>query len=558
MLLRIAVAGAPLLALAIVSCGNNGSTSSLVGGDGPDATASSSGGSGSSSGTASSSSSGSGSTSSSGGGGGDAGNDAGVQIGASVLQFHNHVNRDGFFVDAAITKASAATVHRDTSFSGTIQGNVYASPLYVENGPKGKGALYVATESNDVYALDEATGAPVWHQNMGKAPSNTGAGCGNISPIGITGTPAIDLATRLIVFDSASADANDAIATHTIHALSIDDGTEKWKVDVSTLTDGNGSTFSPQPQNQRGAVLIVGGVAYVVFGGHYGDCGSYHGWVVGVPLATGTGARAWATRAPGAGIWGCGGAASDGTGIFVTTGNATSTQTSWAETEGVFRLQPGPVFSGQSADEFAPANWSYLDKNDIDMSGSGPLVIDAPSMQPSALVMAQGKDGNLYLLDRSNLGGVGATPLGKLNVLSGEISNGGAWATVSGTTYVVVRPNQGGTGVGCPNGTSGDLVAVKLDPAAPQKMSVAWCADAQGEGSPIVTTSDGTNDALVWAAGAENSNQLHAWDLLTGQLVFTGGGSGDKIPNVRHFTTPIVAHGRIFVGADGVLYALKP
>jgi hypothetical protein len=395
--------------------------------------------------------------------------------------------------------------------------------------------------------------------SVGKAATGTGAGCGNISPIGITGTPAIDLATRLIVFDAATDDGAGGIATHTIHALSIDDGSEKWKVDVSTLKDQTGLAFSPKPQNERGAVLIVDGTAYVVFGGHYGDCGDYHGWVIGVPLS-GTGAKAWATKVRGAGIWGPGGAASDGQSVFVTTGNGIGgSGTSWAESEGVFRLDPGPSFTSQTADYFAPNNWSSLDGADIDMSGSGPLVIDSPTMTPSALVMAQGKDGNLYLLDRSNLGGVAAANaganVGTLAVLSGEITNAGAWANVGGTTYVVVRPNGGGSGVNCPNGTSGELVAVKLDPAAPQKMSVAWCADGQGEGSPIITTSDGNSDALVWTAGAQSSDRLHAWDLATGALVFSGGAATDAIPNVRRFTTPIVVHGRVFVGGDKKLYA---
>jgi outer membrane protein assembly factor BamB len=476
-----------------------------------------------------------------------------------VTHFHNHINRDGFFVDAAITKASAATVHRDTSFAGTITGNSYASPLYVENGPGGKGAFYVATESNNVYALDETTGKPLWQKTIGTPAGSTGAGCGNINPIGITGTPAIDLATRLIIFNAATASSGGgAIVTHTIRALSIDDGTEKWSVDVSKLTDGHGTTFSPQPQNQRGAVLIVNGVAYVVYGGHYGDCGTYHGWVVGVPIATGTGAKAWATQSEGAGIWGCGGAASDGSSVFVTTGNATNGPQTWSESEGLFRLDPGPSFTQLNEDFFAPSNWQALDQGDVDMSGSGPLVIDAPEMIPSTLVMAQGKDGNLYLLNRANLGGVGAMPLGQLNVLSGEISNGGAWAHIPQGTYVVVRPNQGGGGVNCPNNTSGDLVAVKLDPKAAQKMTVVWCANAQGEGSPIITSSDGSNDALVWTAGAESSDALHAWDLQTGQLVFKGGAAADAIKNVRRFTSPIVVHGRIFVGGDGALYAMKP
>lgn len=491
------------------------------------------------------------------------GNDAGMPpaIGASVLQFHNHANRDGTFVDPAITLARARTFGTDSSFAGTFSGNVYASPLYVERGPQGKGAFYVVTESNGVFALDETTGAVVWQKSLGNAPSNTGAGCGNISPIGITGTPAIDLATRLIIFDAASADGQDNIATHTIYALSIDDGTEAWHVDASTITSPDGIAFTPQTQNQRGAVLILAGVAYVVYGGHYGDCGDYHGWVIAAPLS-GAGATGWASTVKGAGIWGVGGAASDGESIFVTTGNGIDSNVTWAESEGIVRLAPGATFTKATTDYFAPYDWQSLDQGDVDLSGSGPLVIDAPSMTPPALVMAQGKDGTLYLVDRSNLGGIATSSapanVGALHVHSGEITNGGAFATVSGTTYVVVRPNGTQGAVGCPGGTSGDLVAVKLDPGAPAKMSVAWCASSGGVGSPSITTSDGTQDPLVWTFGADpgGTGQLSAWNLTTGASVLAAGGS--SVSGVRRFTTPVAVHGRIFVAGDGQLYAFKP
>jgi hypothetical protein len=89
-------------------------------------------------------------------------------------------------------------------------------------------------------------------------------------------------------------------------------------------------------------------------------------------------------------------------------------------------------------------------------------------------------------------------------------------------------------------------------------MSVAWCADNQGEGSPTVTTSDGTKDALVWTAGAEASNQLHAWDALTGAPVFTGGGTGDSMSGLRHLMTVIAVHGKVLAAGDGRLYAFAP
>jgi hypothetical protein len=230
---------------------------------------------------------------------GDGGNDGG----ASVLQFHHHPNRDGFYVDPAITEASAATMHRDTTFDGTVDGDVYAQPLYVEDGPGGKGAFYVATENDVVVALDETTGLPVWQRSVGTPAMQTGSGCGDVWPIGVTGTPAIDLATRLLVLSAVTADASGNVATHTIHALSIDDGTERWSLDVSTLTDAFGRRFSPQAQGQRSAVLIAGGVAYVAYGGNAYDCGAYHGWLVGVPLAGPEGEKHYTTQVQGAGMW---------------------------------------------------------------------------------------------------------------------------------------------------------------------------------------------------------------------------------------------------------------
>ena len=201
----VALGSITLIALAapltFAACGNTGSASSggsPDGGSGADGTSSSSGG-GSGGGSGGSSGGGSGSSS----GGGEAGVDAGPTVGASVLQFHNHVNRDGFFVDGAITLAKAATFTRDTTFAGSIKsldagvsGHVYASPLYVEKGVGGKGTFYQATEDGNLFALDETTGAVDWMTNVAPAPDNTGAGCGNISPIGGSSSSTLRRPTR--------------------------------------------------------------------------------------------------------------------------------------------------------------------------------------------------------------------------------------------------------------------------------------------------------------------------------------------------------------------------
>jgi outer membrane protein assembly factor BamB len=489
----------------------------------------------------------------------EGGGDGGIRPPASsVLQFHNHLNRDGFFVDSAITKVASMTLHKDATFDGTITGNVFATPLYVANGPGEKGAFYVATESNDVYALDEVTGKPVWHRTLGPPVPISSLACGNIKPLlGVTGTPAIDLGTRTIVMDAAIAGMGGAM-THSAFGLSIDDGSVRWSLDLSTVKDPSGNAFgATKTQNQRSAVLVAGGKAYFAFGGHFGDCGVYYGWVIGVPLdGNPTNVRAWRSQVQGAPIWGPGGPASDGMSVFVTTGNGFSMSATPAESEGLLRLGLDLSFTNTNPDFFAPADWKALDNNDLDLGSSGPLLIDAPSIMPSALAMAAGKDGKLYLLDRNNLGGVGAATLGTALMSSGSFIQAGAWANLPGGTFVVVR--GGAAGVSCPMGTTGNLIAVRLDPAAQNRMSTVWCADSLGAGSPIISTSDGTNDALVWSAGAEVSNALHAWDLHTGQLVFGGGGAGDAIPNVRHYSSPIVANGRVVVAGDGHVYTFKP
>src|SRR5712692_4701042 len=120
----------------------------------------------------------------------------------NVTQHHNHASRDGLYIDSAFTPQAAASLSRDLNFDGTIAGNVYAQPLYIEGGPGGKAMVIVATESNNVYALDAGSGAIIWQRNVGAAVSLTNLPCGNIDPLGITGTPVVDLASRAVFFDA--------------------------------------------------------------------------------------------------------------------------------------------------------------------------------------------------------------------------------------------------------------------------------------------------------------------------------------------------------------------
>ena len=99
----------------------------------------------------------------------------------NVTQEHNNPSRDGVYIDPGFTPGNAANLTRDLNFDGTIVGNVYAQPLYIEGGPNGPMVIAV-TESNNVYALNATTGTVIWQRNVG-TPAPTGACPGNISPM---------------------------------------------------------------------------------------------------------------------------------------------------------------------------------------------------------------------------------------------------------------------------------------------------------------------------------------------------------------------------------------
>jgi PQQ enzyme repeat len=138
----------------------------------------------------------------------------------NVTQEHNHLSRDGLYVDSRFTRPAAANVRRDLNFNGTISGNVYAQPLYIEGGPSGRARVIVVTESNNIYALDRITGTVIWQRNVG-APVTSGLPCGNINPLGITGTPVVHLASRSLFFDAM---INGPTKRHFIFSLNVDTG----------------------------------------------------------------------------------------------------------------------------------------------------------------------------------------------------------------------------------------------------------------------------------------------------------------------------------------------
>ena len=161
----------------------------------------------------------------------------------NVTQEHNNPSRDGHYIDAAFTRENAANLTRDLNFDGTISGHVYAQPLYIEGGPNGPMVIAV-TESNNVYALHADTGLPIWSRTDIGTPAPTGACPGNISPVGITGTPVVDLDSRSLFFDAV---INGNPVKHFIFSLNVDTGATNagWPVDVDATAQFNGGFSIP-------------------------------------------------------------------------------------------------------------------------------------------------------------------------------------------------------------------------------------------------------------------------------------------------------------------------
>jgi hypothetical protein len=250
--------------------------------------------------------------------------------------------------------------------------------------------------------------------------------------------------------------------------------------------------------------------------------------------------------------------------------------TAWSDGEAVFRLPLDLRHSDRLQDYFAPADWKELDLRDADLGGTNPLPLAVPMENGSqALVLALGKDGRAYLLDRYNLGGIGGSmvveTISKVSIHTAPVT----YPTTNGV-FVAFQ----GEGAHCPADQTGleswlmrlkdlryvrairrrifrqddnELIVVRVRSGSPPTIETVWCGALRGAGSPIVSTTDGHSEPIVWILGAEGDNLLHGFKGDTGEPIFTGGGI--EMVGLHHFQTLIATQDRLYVSADGQLYA---
>jgi hypothetical protein len=193
-----------------------------------------------------------------------------------------------------------------------------------------------------------------------------------------------------------------------------------------------------------------------------------------------------------------------------------------------------------------------MDRGDSDFASTNPMYVPVPGATPAAFVVAFSKDGHMYLLDSKNLGGMGGQKVDFTVAQSGMSIHTAptAYRTAMGV-HVALSTDAGAA---CPSGGGGGpmVLSVLIPPGAPPAPRVLWCAPLAGVTAPIATTTDGTNNAIVWFI---SNGHLTGVDGDTGAAVYTG---TDSCAGVRQWTSPIAVKGRIVTGADGHLCSWSP
>jgi hypothetical protein len=495
-----------------------------------------------------------------------------------VVTYHNDLSRDGVnSQEYALTPAAVATATFGKLFSCAVDSPIYAQPLWVANLAIGGGThnvVFAASSRDTVYAFDADAQPCVtyWSKPLLAAGetflSNNDVGTTDIfTDVGIVGTPVIDPASKTLYVVSKSKNQGTSCSPSSschqrLHALSLIDGSEQFNgpVDITASIavpgTGDGSSggsvpFNTLRQNQRPGLALVNGIVYVAWASH-GDNDPYHGWVMGFNASNIAQAPAVFNDSPNgsrSGIWMGGGApaADSANNLYVITGNGTYDGTTNADFGDSF-LKLSTSGGIAIADWFTPADQATLEGNDADFgSGGAAILVDQPSGPVPRLVIGGGKEGNLFLLNRDNLGHNNGT-----NQVVQTLSFGnGIFATAAFWNNALYLAGVGGPVKTFPfNSTTGMF---SLSPSSHSGNSFGF------PGATPSVSANGTSGGIVWALDngaygtpccANGSAVLHAYDAtnLNTELWNSSMGSGNAAGNAVKFTVPTIANGKVYVG----------
>ncbi|MBV8069729.1 MAG: hypothetical protein JO270_07485 [Acidobacteriaceae bacterium] len=491
--------------------------------------------------------------------------------------------------ETILTPSNVNSTQFGKLFSWTVDGQVFAQPLYVPgvmvNGSS-TNVVYVATMNNSVYAFnaDSSGNTPLWYTNFGTpVTAPTTNSCPNVSgtgpQLGILGTPVIDPATNTLYAVSASpygvstSAKNGTGYLHYLHAIDITTGKEKSgsPVLIQASVPGNGydaqnGKVSLNPSStdiQRPALLFANGTVYAAFGGCGPDPDPWHGWVIGYRYNGTFSQTAVFNSTPNGGqggIWQSGrGLVADSAGnVYFNTGNSTNYRSADANittgdstkdaSNGNYPMRFVELNSaGQFVASYPPADYAALNNYDLDFASSGPL-----NIPDTNLFVTGGKDGVIYLFNSNNLSGVQS-----FQVLQSFQATGGKSCTFSmsgcdqihhlafwnNTLYVwgsndLIRAYTFSPSSGTFNATASSIGNVSTT-YPPASFAVSGNSNAAGTGIVWAFVSDSSSTgATLYALNAANvATQLWNSNQNAGR---------DALPSFPRFTTPTIANGRVY------------
>jgi hypothetical protein len=476
-----------------------------------------------------------------------------------VLTQHNDFNRTGANTEEKILTTTSVTPQSfGKLFQVPVDGQVYAQPLFV-GGVRGKNVVYVATEHNSVYAFDaDQGGAPIWSVNLGSSmPSQDTGGCGLLSPeIGITSTPVINLAAQTI-FVSAKTKENGAYF-YRLHALDLATGAEKTNspvtITASVRGSGDGSsggtiTFDPKKHLNRPGLLLAGGKVVIAFGSNC-DISPYHGWVMSYDEATLVQSAVFVDTPDGSqgGIWQGGvGLATDTAGnVYFVGGNGTfDGQTNL----GGSIVKLGPSTNALTvASWFAPGNIDALSQQDLDIGGTGALLVPGTN-----LLVTGGKQGFFYVVNRDAMGGQTQTDgqiVQKFQATSAQAWGGPAYWARGANPMMYVWGQGDNLKAYRFNGTTFDgapTVNTRTSTKGFPGGQLALSSNGDTPGTGIVWATHPNPNVPTFATGAGFIAAFNAEDI-TQQLWSSDTNARDTLGVVAKFAAPTIVNGHVYVG----------
>jgi hypothetical protein len=459
---------------------------------------------------------------------------------------------------------------------------VYSQPLVIGN------TLVVTTENDWVYGLNATTGAILWSTQLGTPYHITT--CNDLTPnIGSTSTPVYDPSSGtvyvLALVDEVSYEWH-------LFGINVSTGAITYKQRIAGHpTNDSSLTFSALPQDQRPGLLLMNGWVYAAFASHC-DHNSYDGYVGGWKVGTST-TTLWADDVGVAnkkgGIWQSGGGLmSDGSGrIFVASGNGISPPKGPGNkppaqlAESVIRLQPQSNGKLRAVDFFSPANAPSLDASDDDFGSGGPTGLPFGTSAYPDILMQAGKFGEIYLLNRDNLGGRSSGDSGALATVGPIAAQWNHPAFFADTTTLTAANTPSSNDYMIYVGKNDYVREFKVGATSSGKPTLTDVNNSTftigySSGTPAIT-SNGTNPStgLIWLehhTDTSGSNAfLGAWELLG--VPRSGGGTklseiwSAPIGTGSQFDPAATANGMVYIGnRDGDVYgfgitsgaALKP